>query len=611
MRIRQTENKQLSNTNQVTKQKITACYERLSRDDGAMDDSSSIAHQKQMLESYAAQHGFTNCQHYTDDGWSGSNFDRPGWKKLLEDIDAGLIQTVLVKDMSRVGRDYLQTGFYTEVFFRERNIRFIAIGNGVDSADQSTSEFAPFLNIMNEWYLRDCSRKQRAIFQQRGRAGQPTTCCAIYGYLKDPADKHHWLVDEEAAEVVRRIFRMSIEGLGPSQIAKQLRQEHILRPSYYAASKREGGTQSLSESRKYDWDYCSVALILGKPEYMGHTVNFRTHKESYKDKSPKRNPPEEWLIFENTHEAIVDKETWQLAQRMRKVTRRTDTTGTPNPLTGLVLCADCGARMYNHRGRRSETGQTIDPDTGLKYHNHYECSTFNNTRNRTEVKCRSHYISTKALRILILDAIRTVSTYAISDEVAFAERVRSAAQVRQEQTAKELRRKVNKARKRSAELDEIIKRLYESYATGHVQESRFDLLLADYEREQAELKATLCEQEQQLDEYQADSQKVKQFLALAKKYTDFSELTAPMIHEFVEKILVHASHKVDGEREQEVEIYFNLIGRFEVPVPEATPEEIALAEKQKKRRAQQRECYYRRRDQKRAAQAQVEQQQAG
>ena len=291
-------------------EKITALYERLSRDDEAIGDSNSIVNQKILLESYAAQHGFTNCVHYTDDGWSGGNFERPDWKRLIADIEAGKVGCVIAKDMSRIGRDYLQTGFFTEVMFREKGVRFIAIGNNVDSADRSTSEFAPFINIMSEWYLRDCSRKQCAAYQARGKAGKPTTNHAIYGYRKDPENKHHWLVDEEAAAIVRRIFRLSMEGNGPFEIARILQREKIERPSVYMG-KRGQGTQrtSFDASRPYDWSGTSVANILAKPEYMGHTVNFRSYKESYKDKHAIKRPPEEWTIFEHTHEAIVDPET--------------------------------------------------------------------------------------------------------------------------------------------------------------------------------------------------------------------------------------------------------------------------------------------------------------
>ena len=591
------------NSRQTEKQaKITALYERLSRDDEIAGDSNSIVNQKRYLEDYAAQKGFTNCVHYTDDGWSGGNFERPSWKRMLADIEAGKVGVVLAKDMSRIGRDYLQTGFYTEVVFRNNGVRFIAIGNGVDSADKSSGEFAPFINIMSEWYLRDCSRKQCAAYQARGKAGKPTTNHAIYGYRKDPEDKHHWLLDEEAAAVVRRIFQLSANGYGPQQIANILRDDKVERPSVYMA-KRGQGTQknSTDMSRPYDWCCTSVSNILAKPEYMGHTVNFRSYKESYKDKIAIKRPPEEWTVFENTHEAIVDAETWKLAQRSRQTVRRTDTTGAANPLTGLVYCADCGAKMYNHRGRKQaeKENRGKDPASGLYPYDHYDCSTYSLTFHHADKDCFSHYISTRSLRALILDTIRMVSAYAISNEAEFIRKVREASEVRQKEMAKDLKRKVSKAKKRSAELDGLIRKLYEAYATGKLTEKRFEMLSAEYEKEQAELDAAITEDEAKLTAYDTDTERVDQFLALARKYTDFSVLTNQMILEFIDKIIVHAPTKVDGEREQEVEIYLKFIGKFDVPVPEPTAEELAEQEKQRQRRAYYRERGRRQRERER------------
>ena len=482
------------NEKRLEPEKITALYERLSRDDEQIGDSNSIVNQKSMLESYAAQRGFTNTKHYTDDGWSGANFERPSWKQLVSDIEAGKVGCVIAKDMSQVGRDYLQTGFYTEILFRQHGVRFIAISNGVDSEDQNTGEFAPFINIMSEWYVRDCSRKQKAQYQVRGKSGKPVTNTIPYGFKKDPNKKHHWLVDEEAADVVRRIFRLSAEGKGPHAIARTLMEDKVERPSYYLAQQGRGTCQSKTDmSRPYDWTGSTIRDILAKPEYMGHTVNFRSYKPSYKEKKTIKRPPEEWVIFENTHEAIVDAETWKLAQHVRKTVRRTDTTGEANPLTGLLFCADCGARMYNHKrgGRALREGMKPDPESGLYPSDNYNCSTYMLTARQSEQKCCSHYITTKAVRTLILDTIRTVSAYAISDEKGFVEKIRAASQVRQENAAKELKRKLNRDRKRSAELDGLIQKLYESYATGNLTEKRFKLLSDGYEREQEDLDAAI------------------------------------------------------------------------------------------------------------------------
>lgn len=582
-------------------EKITALYERLSHDDELLGDSNSVVNQKTMLESYAAQHGFSNCVHYTDDGYSGGNFDRPSWKRMLADIEAGKVGAVLAKDMSRIGRDYLQTGFYTEVVFRQHNVRFIAIGNGVDSADDNSSEFVPFLNIMNEYYLRDCSRKQIAAYQARGRAGKPTTNNPIYGFKRDPEDKHHWLIDEEAAAVVKHIYQLSVNGKGPQQIANILRDEKIERPSVYLARLDRGTRKTDTDtSRPYDWNATTVASMIAKPEYMGHTVNFRSHKESYKTKRYVFHDPEDWLVFENTHEAIVDPETWQLAQKVRKTIHRTDTTGEANPLTGFVYCADCGAKMYNHRGRSTaiQNNWPLDPVSGLYPNDHYNCSTYSLTMNHTDKKCCAHFIRTIVLRELILETIKAASTYAIENEEAFVQRVRETSEIRQAEAAKALKRKISKAKKRSAELDMLMKKLYESFAKEQITEKRFEALSAEYEREQAETDALIASDQQALDEFNADTGRVEQFLTLAKKYTDFSVLTAPMIYEFIDKIIVHAPIKENGERSQEVEIYLKFIGRFDPPQEEPTPEDIAKQEKLRKRRERCRENMRRYRAQK-------------
>ena len=589
--------------NRQTEEKITALYERLSRDDELIGDSNSIINQKKYLEDYAVLHGFTNCVHYTDDGYSGGSFDRPAWKQMLADIEAGKVGVVIAKDMSRIGREYLQTGFYTEVVFREHGVRFIAVGNGVDSADKSSGEFVPFLNIVNEWYLRDCSRKQVAAYQARGRAGKPTTNHAIYGYKKDPEDKHHWLVDEEAAAVVKRIFQLSMNGYGPQKIANILRDDKVERPSVYMAKRGQGTQRNCADmSRPYDWCYSAVTNILSKPEYMGHTVNFRSYKESYKDKIAIKRPPEEWMIFENTHEAIVDPETWKLAQRIRKTVRRADTTGEPNPLTGLVYCADCGEKMYNHRklSQAEHEGRDKDPVTGLYPFDCYECSTYSLTFNHVDKKCSGHYISTRALRAVILDTLRITSRYAIENKAEFAQRVREASAVRQAETAKDLKRKISKAKKRCAELDMLIKKLYESFAKEQITEKRFEALSSEYEKEQADLEAIIAAEQTALDAFDADTDRVEQFMKLAEKYTDFTVLTAPMINEFIEKIVVHAAYKNEyGERCQEIEIYFNFIGKFDAPASEPTPEELAEMEAQRKKRAENRRRYERSKERKR------------
>ena len=565
--------------------KITALYERLSRDDDQVGDSNSIVNQKKYLEGYATQRGYTNVRHYTDDGWSGGNFDRPAWKQLVADIEAGKVAHVLVKDMSRIGRDYLQTGFYTEVMFRQHGVHFVAIANGVDSDDQNSNEFAPFLNIMNEWYLRDLSRKQRTAIRVKGESGKPTTNSAIYGYKKLPGDKYAWHIDEEAAAVVRRIFRLTIEGKGPYDIARILFDDKVETPAVYFGKQNKGIWKSKEEfPNPYNWSGYIVGQILSKPEYMGHTVNFRSQKQSYKDKQAIKIPMEEWLIFENTHEAIVDKETWELAQKLRKTPRRIDTWGEANPLTGLLYCADCGAKMYNHRSKGGTENTPYPSDF-------FDCSTYTLAHQKHDTACCGHYISTKALRSLILETVRAAATYAISNQEEFAAKVRAASELRQKEAAKDTKRRLNRDRKRIDELDNIIKKLYESFAVGRITDERFDTLLVEYEAEQKELQASVKADEERLSVFEEDTARVEQFMELAKKYTDFSELTTSMINEFIEKIIVHAPEKMDGDRVQEIEIYLKFIGHFELPAPELTAEEIKRQEQLKRHRIRSRERY--------------------
>ena len=463
-------------------------------------------------------------------------------------------------------------------------MRFIAIGNSIDSADPSSSEFAPFVNIMSEWYLRDLSRKQRTAIRVKGESGKPTTNCAIYGYRKDPNDKYHWLIDEEAAAVVRRIFQLTIEGHGPYEIATMLCEEKVETPATYFARQGRGVWKSREDiPRPYSWNGFAVGQILSKPEYMGHTVNFRTHKESYKDKRAVVHAPEDWLIFENTHEAIVDKETWELAQKIRKTPRRHDTIGEANPLTGLLYCADCGAKLYNHRSR----GNAVKPYPS----DWFDCSTYTLARQYHGSACGNHHISTKVLRTLILETIRSASAYAISNEAEFIQKVRAASEVRQAQAAKDLKRRLNKDKRRCEELDTIIRKLYESYAVGRIGEERFDTLLAGYEQEQTALRQSVMEAEAALDSFEQDTANVERFLALAKKYTDFSELTTPMINEFIDKIIVHAPEKIDGDRTQQVDIYLKFIGQFELPAPELTPEEEKRQASLHRHRVKSRERY--------------------
>lgn len=568
--------------------RITALYERLSRDDELNGDSNSIVNQKKMLEKYAIEQGFTNLSHYTDDGWSGTNFDRPDWKRLLADIEDGKIGCVIVKDMSRIGRNYLQVGFYTEVLFREKNVRFIAISNSVDSNQQETNEFAPFLNIMNEWYVRDTSRKIKTVLRAKGMDGKHLTSNAIYGYRKDPEDSEHWLIDDEAAAVVKRIYQLIIEGKGPMQVARILTDEKVERPSYYLAKQGLGTCRGKCDmTRPYNWTATTISDIVRKPEYMGHTVNFRTFKESYKDKHSQLNDPENWIVFEHTQEAIVDENTWHMVQKIRETKHRPIAQGDANPLTGLMYCSDCGAKMFNHRTKGYEKKDKNGNPTG-KYTNaqdNYTCSTYSKAKGHFENSCSQHHVRTDVVRDLILTTLRYTSSYVKEHEDEFIEKVRQSCELQQQTNTKALAKKISKSEKRITELNHLIKRIYEDNVNGKLSDKRFEMLMSDYEYEQEELEKSVTQAQSELDAYKEKSENADKFIALVHKYTDFSVLTTPMIHEFIDKIVVHEADKSSGERVQEIEIYLKYVGKLDVPMPELTPEELAEEERKRRKRA--------------------------
>lgn len=575
-------------TKKAENEKITALYERLSRDDEMVGDSNSIVNQKKMLEDYAKQNGYTNIEHFTDDGYSGGSFDRPDWKRMIAGIENGSIGTVIVKDMSRIGRDYLQVGFYTEVMSKEKEVHFIAIANGVDNQKRESSEFAPFLNIMNEWYIRDSSRKVTTVLRARGMEGKHTTNNAIYGYRKSEEDKNQWVIDEEAAEVVRRIYRMSLEGKGPYEIARILSEEQIERPSYYLAKRGLGTCRSNNNTATpYVWRGATVRDILSKPEYMGHTVNFRSYKETYKDKRAKKTPKEDWVIFKNTQEAIVSEEMWNKVQELRKTVRRTDTVGEANPFTGLLYCADCGAKMYNHRGGAGRARNWKGELNGKRRpdRDEYNCSTYNLSRQSYDKQCSQHYIRTEVVRKLVLETIKAVSDYVITNEEEFINRIYSSSRDKQKESIRSLKRKIAQDTKRVNELNMLMKKLYEDNISGKLSDKRFEFMLSEFENEQDTIEISMENAKAEIEKYESDTVRADKFIELVKRYTDFSELTTPMLNEFVEKILVHEADYSSGERVQEVEIYLNFIGKFELPVKEPTAEEIAEHEKLKARRA--------------------------
>lgn len=561
---------------QLNSIKITALYERLSRDDELQGESNSITNQKHFLEDYARKNGFVNIRHFIDDGVSGTTFDREGFQSMIAEVEAGNVAVIIVKDMSRFGRDYLKVGFYTEVMFKEKGVRFIAINNGIDSSNQQDSDFTPFLNIMNEWYARDSSRKIQAIFKARMQEGKRVSPSVPYGYRRDPDDKQHLIIDPEPAAVVRRIFKLVLEGNGVNRIADILYADKILIPSAYAEKYYPENQHSKSFHDPIRWTNQTIIHILEKREYMGHTVLGKTISESYKTKKRRKATEDELMIFENTHEAIIDEETWNNVQRLIETKRRPKKNGAPPcRLSGLLYCADCGSKLSHRYNSRNK----YDAD------NSYGCSSYRQyTRN-----CTMHYIRVSVVEKLILETIREVSAYALSNEKEFVKKVREASDVQQEATMKEYRRRLGKAKRRHEELDDLVKKLYESFATGKIPEKHFDRLLSGYDNEQTALEAEIQELQTGLDRYGADSVRADRFLELVKRYTDFSELTTPMLNEFIEKVVVHEADKSTGDRVQKVDIYLNFIGAFTVPKMEAALTAEQEAREQRKLQARNRE----------------------
>ena len=557
------------------KKQLNILYERLSRDDERAGESASIENQKAILEDYAVRSGLTPFLHLSDDGYSGTSWDRPGWQELVSRVESGEVAAIIVKDSSRMGRDYLRVGLYREMF-RERGVRLICVSEGLDSA-RGDDDFTPFREIIAEWYARDTSRKIKAVIHAKGNSGKPLTSSAIYGYRKAEDDHNVWVTDAPAAAVVRRIFDMALDGLGPYQIARRLSEARIERPTAHFA--RTLGRLDPKPEMPFAWSGPTVVKILASPEYCGHTVNFRTRRESFKSKKAKRNPKSEWQVFENTHPAIIDSEDFETVQRLRSTPRRIDTLGAPNPLTGLLFCADCGAKMYNSR--------SVNP----KIADHYKCSTHSLARSTFGEKCSQHYIRTAVVNALVLDAIRSVCGYVRGHEAEFAQRVREMSAVQAKESAKAGRRKLSENDRRTAELDRLFKRIYEDFAAEKLSEKRFEQLSVEYEREQLELEAASTTIRADLEAIEADSFRVDRFLDLARKYTHFEELTPALLNAFVEKILVHEADKSSGERVQEVEIVFNFIGRFDVPLGEGSPPDEPSADEESRRhkRARQRE----------------------
>ena len=558
-------------------EKITALYERLSRDDFGKDDdqqreSNSISNQKAMLEEFAARQGFTNIVHFTDDGISGTCFDRPGFLAMMKEVEAGNVEYLCIKDMSRMGRDYLKVGQIMEIL-RQRGVRLIAINDGVDSA-RGDDDFTPFRNIMNEYYARDTSRKIRSTFQSKGKSGKHLTGTVIYGYLWNEA-RDQWLVDPEAADVVKRIFAMTIDGYGPYQIASKLKSEKVLIPSAYLAQHGEGVNKNKTFKDVYGWGSSTICNILEKREYLGHTINFKTRKH-FKDKKSHYVPEDEWTIFENTHEAIIDQQTFDLVQKIRgNVRRYPDGWGEAAPLTGLLYCADCGGKMYVHR---TNNGKRISQ---------YTCSQYSKVP-VGKLCTTQHRINEDVVLSLVSEMLKAIAEYAKHDRAEFVRVVQEAQSSQQTAEVKKQRTRLATAKQRVSELEVLLCKIYEDNILGKLSDSRYATLDAQYEKEQTELTAEISVLEKAIKSYEKHEKDADRFIALIDKYENFDKLTIAMLNEFIEKILVHErDRKGSIQTTQEVEIYFNFVGRFVPPAfgeVELTPEELEEIRKREERK---------------------------
>lgn len=530
----------------LNQEEITALYCRLSQDDKQEGDSNSIINQKKILKKYALDRGYTNIQFYIDDGVSGTTFNRAGFQSMIADVETGKVKRVIVKDMSRLGRDYLQVGMYTEIFFPEHDVHFIAVNDGVDS-NQEDNEFTPFRNIINEWYAKDTSKKIRAVKWSKGMAGEHIGSHPPYGYMKNPENKKEWIIDEEAAEVVREIFRLCVEGYGPTRIAHILTERKILCPTYYALEKG-GKPRTALPADKFTWNGPVVAKILDRMDYLGHTVNFKTHVKSYKVHKTIYNSPDQWKVFEGTHEAIIDKETFEIVQKIRASKRRPTRMGEMPMFSGLLYCADCGRKLSFHR----------KADEPAEKH-HYLCENYrSNTAN-----CTMHYIRNVVVERIVLENLKEVIQYVSNYEDEFVRMVMDSDMRQRNRELSQKKKRLSEVQKRIGELDTIFQRIYEDNIIGKLSDERFMKMSKGYEDEQHILQVEADEIQSELHQEEKKSVDVKRFLAIVKKYTDLTELTPEILREFIDKIIVHAPDKSSGRRLQEIEIIYNHIGEFD------------------------------------------------
>ena len=559
--------------------KITALYERLSRDDEQAGESNSIQNQKKYLEEYARQKGLRNIRHFYDDGYSGTNFNRPGFAALLEEIEAGRVETLVVKDLSRFGRNYLQVGYYTEILFPKKGVRFIAINNNVDSATPQDNDFTPFLNIMNEWYAKDTSNKIKAIFKSRMKDGMRCSGSIPYGYKRKPDDKQTLIVDEPAAEVVSKIFRLACQGNSTTAIADVLTAEQVLIPAAYAALHNPKNCRHKNVTDPYRWNATTVGYILDRQEYLGHTVLGKSICENFKTKQRRAATPDELMIFPDTHEAIIDQDTWDIARKIRMKKKPRVANGTySHRLSGLVYCADCGARMGFISPDAKHGDKHYDSDSA------FQCGNYRSTA----AECVSHYVKTSVLEAAVLQAIQTVSKYVLENEAEFIDQLRAVWNEHQTRATNSGHQELAEARKRTSDLDGKIQKLYESALNGLLPERQAQRMIQQYDEEQILIEKRIEELESLVQQDEIKEVDTSRFIALVKKYRDCEELTDTMLYAFIDRIEVHeATGGRTVYRQQKIDIHFNFIGNYYPPEETISEEErIAAIEADQLRKKQ-------------------------
>ena len=536
-------------------EKITALYCRLSRDDEQEGTSGSIKNQQSILEKYAKDNGFKNTRVFVDDGWSGTTFARPAFTEIMELAEKGMIGTLIVKDHSRLGRNRLVVGQLLEEGFDSLGVRYIAIMDNIDTA-KGISDLVPMQDLFNEWHAKNTSQKVRNVFKNKGMSGVPLTTNPPFGYMKNPDNSKEWIIDEEAAKTVRQIFALCVEGLGPTQIAKRFKAAKVLTPTEYWVSI--GRNCSKPPAVSHNWCAATVADILSKQEYCGDTVNFRSTTKSFKNKTKIERPQEEWKIFPNTHPAIIDREVFELVQELRQHRRRPTKSGIVSWFSGLLYCADCEEKLYYSVTNNYKREQA-----------YFFCSSFR----KNSDECSAHYIREKVVMENVLESMRRILLNVQAFEKEFARKQMECYSEDKKRELAEKRRELTKAKKRIAEIDGLIQKLYEDNAIGKISDERYATLSMSYEEEQRELKTALPDMENYLETETDKTENLQRFIDKVKRITEIKELTAELVHEFIDKIVVHAPRYLDGKRVQLIDIYYNGVGILR----ELTPEEMEEA----------------------------------